>query len=121
LANGVYNILFGGIAVLGGLVLLAGSAALFTNANLRPVAYFAAIVGIYAVVDAYAILMNSLTRDPAISALAYLSFAVPAVLSVPAAHLEDKRWRIVFAVFAFLFAAAWLFEAGSFTLEHLAP
>jgi uncharacterized membrane protein len=121
LANGVYNVLFGGIATLGGLVLLAGSTALFMNANLRPATYFAAVVGIYGVIDVYAIIMNNLTREPILSALAYLSFAAPAFLSVPAIHFKNKRWRIIFAVFAFLFAAIWLFEASSFTLAHLTP
>jgi uncharacterized membrane protein len=121
LANGVYNILFGGIASLGGLVLLAGSVALYLNVDLKPVAYFAAVVGIYAIIDAYAIIANNLTSEALISALAYLAFAAPAIISVPVAHLGGKRWRLVFAVFAFLFAAAWLFEASSFTLGHLTP
>lgn len=121
LANGVYNILFGGIASLGGLVLLAGSIALYMNANLKPIAYFAAVAGIYAVIDAYAILSHNLTSEPVLSALAYLAFAAPAFISVPMVHLGGKRWRLVFAVLAFLFAIAWLFEASSFTLAHLTP
>jgi uncharacterized membrane protein len=121
LANGVYNILFGGIAALGGLVLLAGSIVLFMNANLRPVTYFAAVVGIYGIIDAYAIIAHNLTNEPALSALGYLAFAAPAILSVPLVHFGGKRWRVIFAVFAFLFAAAWLFEASTFTLAHLVP
>jgi uncharacterized membrane protein len=121
LASGVYNVLFGGIAALGGLVLLAGSIALYVNADLRPVAYFAAVVGVYGIIDAYAIMVHSLTREPFVSALAYLAFAAPAIMSVPATHFGDRRWRVIFAVFAFLFAATWLFEASSFTLAHLTP
>jgi uncharacterized membrane protein len=121
LNNGVYNVLFGGIAALGGLVLVAGSIVLYVNASLKPVTYLAAVAGLYGIVDAYAIIAHSLTSEPLISALAYLSFAAPAILSVPAFHSEDRRWRIVFSVFAFLFAAAWLLEASSFTLAHLTP
>jgi uncharacterized membrane protein len=121
IANGVYNVLFGGIASLGGLVLLAGSAALYLNANLKPVTYFAAVVGIYAVIEAYAIIAHNLTTEPVVSTLAYLAFAAPAIISVPVAHFGGKRWRVVFAVFSFLFAVAWLLEASSFTLGHLAP
>jgi uncharacterized membrane protein len=120
-SSGVYNILFGGIATLGGLVLLAGSIALYVNADLRFIAYFAAVVGVYGIIDAYAIIVNSLTNEPLISALAYLSFVALAILSVPAAHFGAKRWRVIFALFAFLFAAVWLFEASSFTLAHLTP
>jgi uncharacterized membrane protein len=121
LSAGVYNVLFGGIAALGGLVTLAGSAALAKNADLRPVTYFAAVTGIYAIVDAYGMIKYNLTSSPFLSALGYLSFAAPAILSVPAAHFEDRRWRLIFAVFAFLFAAAWLYQAANFTLAHLNP
>jgi uncharacterized membrane protein len=121
LTSGVYNVLFGGIATLGGLVTLAGSAALAKNVDLRPVTYFAAVTGMYAIVDAYAMMKYNLTSSPSLCALSYLSFAAPAILSVPAAHLEDRRWRLIFAVFAFLFAAAWLYQAANFTLAHLNP
>jgi uncharacterized membrane protein len=121
ITGGVYNILFGGVATLGGLVFLAGAVALAKNADLRPVTYFAAVVGVYATVDAYAIMLYNLTSSPLTSALAYLSFAAPAILSVPLARLGGKRWRLVFALFAFLFAAAWLFQAASFTIAHLKP
>jgi uncharacterized membrane protein len=121
LAGGVYNILFGGIATLGGLTVLAGSIALAINVDLRPITYFASVVGIYAIIDAYAIIQHNLTNVPMVSALGYLSFAAPAILSVPVARLGDKRWRILFAVFAFLFATAWLIQAATFTLAHLAP
>jgi uncharacterized membrane protein len=121
LTSGVYNVLFGGIATLGGLVTLAGSVALAKNVDLRPVTYFATVAGIYAIVDAYAMIKYNLTSSPPLSALSYLSFAAPAILSVPAAHFEDRRWRLIFAVFAFLFAAAWLYQAANFTLAHLNP
>jgi uncharacterized membrane protein len=121
ITGGVYNILFGGVATLGGLVFLAGAVALARNADLRPVTYFAAVVGVYAMVDAYAIMLYNLTSSPLTSALAYLSFAAPAILSVPLSRLGGKRWRMVFALFAFLFAAAWLIQAASFTLAHLKP
>jgi uncharacterized membrane protein len=77
ISGGVYNVLFGGIATLGGLVLLTSAIVLFLNANLKPVSYFAAIAGLYAVVDAYAIVTYSLTSEPILSALGYLSFAAP--------------------------------------------
>lgn len=121
LNNGVYNVLFGGIATLGGLVTLAGSLALAKNFDPRPVTYFAAIAGAYAIVDAYAIIKYNLTSSPFLAALGYLSFATPAIFSIPAAHFEDRRWRLIFAAFAFLFAAAWLYQAANFTLAHLNP
>lgn len=119
IADGVYNVLFGGIASLGGLVLLAGALALFLNVSLRPVAYLAAVAGVYSVVDAYAIATNGLTSSPLLAALGYLSFAAPAFLSVPAVHSKSKYWRWLFAVFALVFAAAWLYQATNFTLAHL--
>jgi uncharacterized membrane protein len=121
ITSGVYNVLFGGIATLGGLVTLTGSVALAKNVDPRPIAYFAAVTGVYAIVDAYAMVKYSLTSSPYLSALGYLSFAAPAILSVPAAHLKDRRWRLIFAVFAFLFAAAWFYQAANFTLAHLNP
>jgi len=121
LSGGVYNVLFGGIATLGGLVLLAGALALFLNADLRPVTYLAAVAGIYSVVDAYAIVSNGLTSSPLLAALGYLSFSAPAFLSVPAVHSKSKLWRWLFTVFAFVFAAAWLYQAANFTLAHLQP
>jgi len=120
-SSGVYNVLFGGMAALGGLVMVAGSAALVANVDLKPLAYFAAISGIYSLVDAYGILKYSLTSSPIVAALGYLGFAAPAILSIPACLIGDKRWRIVFAVFAALFALVWLIEAGTFTLQHLQP
>ncbi|MGA2681460.1 MAG: DUF981 family protein [Candidatus Bathyarchaeia archaeon] len=121
LSSGVYNVLFGGIATLGGLVLLTGAISLFLNANLKPVSYFAAFVGLYAFVDAYSILKYSLTSSPLTSALGYLSFAAPALLSVPAAHFANKWWRWLFVLFSILFAVAWLYQAANFTYAHLNP
>ena len=119
LSNGVYNVLFGGIATLGGLVLLAGVTVLLLKADLRPVSYFAAVAGLYSAIDAYAIYKYSLTSSPLLTALGYLSFAAPAFLSVPAAQSKNKLWLWLFALFALIFAAAWLYQAGNFTLAHL--
>ncbi len=121
LSSGVYNVLFGGIATLGGLVLLTGAITLFLNANLKPISYFAAVVGLYAFVDAYSMLKYSLTSAPLLSALGYLSFAAPALLSVPATHLANKWWRWLFGIFSLLFAVAWLYQAANFTYAHLNP
>lgn len=120
-SGGVYNILFGGIATLGGLALLATSAALFLNGGLAAVSYFAAIAGLYAVVDAYAMINYGLTSDPTRAALGYLSFAAAAFLSVPATHTNSKALRYLFAVFSFLFAIAWAYQAANFTWGHLRP
>jgi len=114
-----YNILFGGIASFGGLLLLATSAALFLNVGLKRVSYIAVFAGLYAIVDAYAMVVARLTRSPELSALSYLSFAAAAFLSVPATHSDNKKLRWLFAVFAALFAIAWLYEAANFTLGHL--
>lgn len=94
---------------------------MFLGADLKPVTYLAALVGLYAVVDAMAIVHYGLTSAPVLSALGYLSFAAPAFLSVPAAHLEDKRWRTIFVIFSSLFAIAWLYQAANFTWLHLQP
>jgi len=119
-AGGYYNILFGGVATLGGLVLVATAVALFLNGGLSAVSYFAVVAGIYAVVDAAAILIKGYTRSPQVSAIGYLSFAIAAFLSLPATHSDNKWLRRIFAIFAFLFALAWLFQAANFTLGHLA-
>jgi uncharacterized membrane protein len=121
LSSGVYNVLFGGIAILGGLLLLASSVAVFLDVDLRPITYFAFVVGLYALVDSYSIMNYSLTSSPIVATLGYLGFAAPAIISVPAAHFADKRLRYIFAVFAFLFAAVWLIEAATFTISHLKP
>jgi uncharacterized membrane protein len=120
-SGGVYNVLFGGIATNGGIVLLAGAFALFLNSSFRPISYLAAVSGLFAIVDAYAILTYALTDSPPLATLGYLAYAAPALLSVPATHLKNKSWRYLFAVFAFLFAAAWLVQAVSYTLAHLQP
>jgi uncharacterized membrane protein len=120
-SGGVYNVLFGGIATNGGIVLLAGAFALLLNSNLKPISYLAAVSGVFAIVDAYAILIYALTDSPPLAALGYLSYAAPALLSLPATHSKNKYWRYLFAVFAFLFAAAWLVQAASYTLAHLQP
>jgi len=120
-AGGLYNVLFGGIATLGGLLLLATSAALFFNASLSAVSYFAAVIGLYAVVDALAMVTYNLTSSPLLAALGYLSFAVTTFLSVPAFHSDNKWLRWLFAIFSFLFAIAWLYQASQFTWGHLKP
>lgn len=120
-SGGLYNVLFGGVAALGGLLLLAISIALFFNASLAVVSYFAVVVGLYAVVGAFAMVNYGLTKEPLVSALGYLSFAVTAFLSVPATHSDNKWFRRLFALFAFLFALAWLVQAAEFTLGHLQP
>lgn len=116
---GIYNILFGGVATLGGLVLLATSVALFLNGGLSTVSYFAAVAGLYALMDAIAILTKNYTSRPLVAALGYLSFTVAGFLSIPATHSDNKMLRYLFAVFAFLFALAWLIQAALFTLGHL--
>lgn len=121
LDSGVYNVLFGGIAALGGLVTIAGSMILAKNVDPRPVTYFAAVAGIYALVDAYGMMKYSLTSSPSLAALGYLSFTASAIFSVPAAQFGGRRWRLIFAVFAVAFAAAWLYQATNFTVAHLNP
>jgi uncharacterized membrane protein len=120
-SGGIYNVLFGGIATFGGLILLAGSATLFLNGNARPLSYLVAIGGLYAVIDAVAMLYHGHTTVPVVSALSYLSFAATAFLSVPATHSKNRLWLRVFAISAFVLAAIWLFQASSFTWEHLIP
>ena len=121
LSSGVYNVLFGGIATVGGLLFMAGSVVIATNVDCRPITYFAFVAGLYALVDSYAIMRYGLTSSPIVSTLGYLGFAAPAILSVPATHLADKRWRYLFAIFAVLFAAVWLIGAATFTIAHLQP
>ena len=121
ISGGVYNVLFGGAAALGGLVLLAGSVALFLNRGFQAVSYFAVVLGLYLTVDAFSILKYQLTREPTLSALLYLAPAAATFLSVPVTHIDNKRLRWLFAIFAFAFAVAWLFFASEVTLGHLAP
>ncbi len=121
ISGGVYNVLFGGAAALGGLVLLSASVALFLGRGLQAVSYFAVVVGLYLIVDAVSILNYQLTREPTLSALLYLAPAAATFLSVPATHIDNKWLRRLFAVFAFLFAVAWLVFASQVTLGHLEP
>lgn len=123
LTGGVYNILFGGAAALGGLVILATAVTLFLNGSLKAVSYFAFIVGLYLAVDAFAIMNYGLTKADTrwLAASSYAAAAAASVLSVPATHSNNKALRWLFAVFAFLFALAWLAEAANFTWAHLAP
>lgn len=120
-SGGVYNVLFGGAAALGGLALLATSVALFLNSSLSPVSYFAVVFGLYIALDAYAMVTYGLTSDPNRAFLGYLSVAAAAFLSVPATHTDNKWLRWLFAVFAFLFAVAWGYQAANFTWGHLKP
>ncbi len=118
-AGGQFNVLFGGIATIGGLLLIGVALAMFWNGGFRAVTYFAAVAGLYGLVDAAAILIKNFTKTPQISALGFIAFAVAAFVSVPAAHSNNLNVRRIAAIFAFLFALVWLFEAVSFTLSHL--
>lgn len=120
-AGGIYNILFGGVGALSGLVLLSISVALFLGRGLQASSYFAFVVGLYLIVDAYSIWRYKLTKDPMLSALLYLAPAAGLIFSVPATHTDNKLLRWLFAVFAFLFAIAWLYFAYTVTIGHLAP
>jgi uncharacterized membrane protein len=119
--SGGYNILFGGVSALGGLVLLSVAAALFLRRGLQACSYFAFVLGLYLIADAYSIFSYNLTSDPTKSTLLYLAPAAALILSVPAVHIQNKWARYVFAIFAFLFAAAWLYFAQSVTPSHLHP
>jgi len=120
-SGGVYNVLFGGSASLAGLVLLSISAALFLGHGLQASSYFALVVGLYLVVDAYSILSYKLTSNPTLSTLLYLAPAAALIFSVPATHVDNKWLRWLFAIFAFLFAAAWLYFGYSASTGHLKP
>lgn len=115
------DILFGGVGALGGLVLLSVSAALFFRRGLQACSYFAVVLGLYLISDAWSILTYHLTKSPMESALLYLAPAAALILSVPATHIDNKWARWIFAVFAFLFAAAWLYFAFNTTPTHLGP
>lgn len=119
--SGGYNILFGGVGALGGLVLLSVAAALFLRRGLQACSYFAAVLGVYLISDAYSIWTYSLTSDPTKATLVYLAPAVALLLSIPALHIQNKWSRYIWAVFAFLFAAAWLYFAATTTPAHLHP
>jgi uncharacterized membrane protein len=117
--GGAYDVLFGGISCLGGLLLIVASISLFLNSSLKIISYFAAIVGLYAAIDAVAINSNGLTSSPLLAALGYLSFSAVAFLSVPATHVKNKWARLIFVLFAFIFAVAWIYQAADFTWAHL--
>jgi uncharacterized membrane protein len=119
--GGIYNILFGGASTLGGLVLLSVAAALFLKGGLQGASYFAFVLGIYLIVDAYSIFMYNLTSDPTKSGLLYLAPAAALILSVPATHIQNRYARWIFAIFAFLFAVAWLYFGYTVTPSHLKP
>jgi len=119
LNGGAYNVLFGGISALGGLVLIVASIVIFSNSSLKIASYLAAVVGLYAAVDAAAIYQFSLTSSPLLAALGYLSFTAAAFLSVPASHLSSRRIRLIFVLFALIFAGAWIYQAADFTWAHL--
>jgi len=121
ISGGVYNVLFGGAAALGGLVLLSISASLFLQRGLQASSYFALVVGLYLIIDAYSIWNYKLTSNPTLSALLYLAPAAALIFSVPSTHTDNKRLRWLFAIFAFLFAIAWLYFAYNVTTGHLKP
>ncbi len=125
-SGGLYNVLFGGVAVLGGLVLLSVATAMFLGHGLQATSYFAVVLGIYLIVDAYSILYYTtgttrITSNPPLSALLYLAPAAALIFSVPATHIQNKWARRVFAVFAILFAIGWLYFAANVTFGHLKP
>lgn len=120
-SGGVYDILFGGAAAFGGLVLLTLSVSLFLNRGLQAVSYLAVVLGLFLTVDAFSIVKYQLTKDPTLSALLYLAPAAAAFLSVPATHIDNKRVRWLYAIFAAIFALAWLYFAAEVTLGHLQP
>lgn len=123
ISAGLYNVLFGGAASLGGLVIIATAITLLLNGSLKAVSYFAAVVGLYIAVDAFAIMSYGLTRADTrwVAISGYAAAAVASFLSVPATHSNSKMLRWLFAIFAFLFALAWLAQAANFTWGHLAP
>lgn len=120
-AGGSYDVLFGGSSALAGLVLLATAAALWYNQGLKGISYFATVIGIFLIVDAISILNYGLTRDPQFSAILFLAPAITSFLSIPATHSDNKVFRWIFAIAAFLFALAWIFMAAETTHGHLEP
>ncbi|HYB68817.1 MAG TPA: DUF981 family protein [Candidatus Acidoferrales bacterium] len=114
-----YFVLFGGVSSLGGLVMLSVAAAFFLRRGLQACSYFAFVVGLYLISDAYSIYKYSLTSDPFKSTLLYLAPAVALLLSVPALHIQNRWSRVVFAIFAFIFAGAWFYFAATTTPTHL--
>jgi uncharacterized membrane protein len=119
---GYFNVLYGGAAGLGGIVLLALAAALFLNKGFHGVSYLALAVGLYLAVDAVAITQYNLVFDRSqLVSLLYLGPAAAGIFSVPATHMDNKFMRWIFAVFAFLFAVAWLYFGYLTTMSHLKP
>jgi putative membrane protein len=116
-----WPILFGGLPTLGGLIVMASAAALYFNVSQSIVTYFAGIIGVFAAVDAYAIIDYGLTKNPTLASLGFLSVAGALWGSVLGANSDNKALRYLFAILAFLFAIAWLYQGFSFTLEHLNP
>ncbi len=125
-SSGIYNVLFGGVAVLGGLLLLSVASAMFLGRGLQATTYFGFVFGLYLIVDAYSILAYStgtikITKDPTLSSLLYLAPAPALIFSVPATHINNKWMRRLFGVLLLLFAVAWLYFALNTTYSHLAP
>jgi uncharacterized membrane protein len=114
-----YNILFGGVGALGGLVLLSGSAALLLRRGVQACTYIAAVLGLYLISDAYSVWTYKLTSDPTKTTLLYLAPAIALLLTVPAMHLQNKWFRWLWAIVAFIFAGAWLYFAMTTTPAHL--
>lgn len=114
-----YNILFGGVGALGGLVLLSGSAALLLRRGVQACTYFAAVLGLYLISDAYSVWTYKLTSDPTKTTLLYLAPAIALLLTVPAMHLQNRWFRWLWAIVAFIFAGAWLYFAMTTTPTHL--
>jgi uncharacterized membrane protein len=104
-----------------GLVLLSVAAALCLGRGLQAYSYFGFILGLYLISDAYSIFTYKLTSDPAKSTLVYLAPAVALLLTVPAVHFENRWFRWLWAIVAFVFAGAWLYFAMTTTPSHLHP
>lgn len=120
---GVYNVLYGGPMTLAGLVLMGVSLALFTNGSLsglKEISYFGVVEGLYLIVGAYSDWAYPLVAPNVIVPL-FLSIAATTFLAVPATHFDNKWMRRMFAVFAFLFAAAWAYTAATTTFGHVNP
>lgn len=116
-----WPVLFGGAASLGGLVVLAVAIALYKNVGLSFISYLAGIVGAFLAVDAYGIIDYGLTRNPILAALGYLSASGALWGSVLGVNTDSRALRWLFAILAFLFAIAWLYQGYEFTLGHLEP
>ncbi len=117
--GGYNNVLFGGVATMGGLLLIMVALALYFNGGFKMISYFGVGVGFYALAGAAAILVNMYGKTPIPSALGYIGLAAAAFFIVPVAHSNNKNFRYLAALFAFLFAAVWLFEGFNTTMSHL--